>query len=326
MKVSVIVPVYNAATYIENTLNDLESQDFESAEFILVNDGSKDESYELMKKYVQNSLDKRFKLYSKPNSGVSATRNFGLSKSQGTYVIFLDADDRFPKNLVSEYVNTIINDGTDFSFFGAVKVDEAGEVLGSLSYAKLDTGKIYTTADLFTFFGTQNLFGYPFLYISKKELWSSDSFDSEIKYQEDVEALAKVFSKNAKIKAKFHNREIYRYSQNPTSALHGMELADYDQFVLVADRVIQYAKVLVSDSQLKFVRGLRVTALLTVLNIAAVEKNDSVFQTYRDVLLEMTDEVSFDGVSKRTKRFIQYLLVRFNMQFVLRKVYTHVYE
>lgn len=87
--VSVIVPVYNAAATIAETIASVYSQQYSNWELILVDDGSKDNSLEILSGY----NDPRVKVFSQPNRGVAAARNLGISKASGKYIAFLDADD-----------------------------------------------------------------------------------------------------------------------------------------------------------------------------------------------------------------------------------------
>jgi glycosyltransferase involved in cell wall biosynthesis len=85
-KVSVIVPVYNAEKYIEKCISSVLNQNYKNIELILVNDGSTDNSLELMKKYNAIIIDKK-------NGGVSSARNEGLNRATGDFIMFLDSDD-----------------------------------------------------------------------------------------------------------------------------------------------------------------------------------------------------------------------------------------
>ena len=88
---SVIVPVYNVSEYLEKCIDSIISQNFENFEIILVNDGSTDNSAEICEKYVKRS--KRIKYCYKENGGLSSARNFGIEKSAGDYLLFIDSDD-----------------------------------------------------------------------------------------------------------------------------------------------------------------------------------------------------------------------------------------
>lgn len=89
--VSIIVPVYNAEPYLTRCIQSILQQTYENIELILVNDGSTDRSLELCKAFAAE--DQRIVLIDKPNSGVSDSRNRGLSKARGKYVQFADSDD-----------------------------------------------------------------------------------------------------------------------------------------------------------------------------------------------------------------------------------------
>jgi len=92
-EVSVIIPVYNASKYIEKTLKSLVSQSFKDFEIIIVDDGSEDDSIEIINKFLLNH-DFTFIVDSQEDKGVSSARNRGLELANGNYIIFLDDDDR----------------------------------------------------------------------------------------------------------------------------------------------------------------------------------------------------------------------------------------
>lgn len=91
VKVSIIVPVYNAGTYINKCIESIRNQTLPELEIIIVNDGSTDESGEIC--YELAELDSKIKVIHKENEGVSATRNIGINYAVGEYIAFVDADD-----------------------------------------------------------------------------------------------------------------------------------------------------------------------------------------------------------------------------------------
>ncbi|MCP2027236.1 glycosyltransferase involved in cell wall biosynthesis [Flavobacterium sp. HSC-32F16] len=86
---SIIIPLYNKENFIENTIQSVLNQTFQDFEIIIVNDGSTDKSEEKILQF----KDDRIQYFSKKNEGVSQTRNFGLTKANAAFVVFLDADD-----------------------------------------------------------------------------------------------------------------------------------------------------------------------------------------------------------------------------------------
>lgn len=87
--ISIIVPIYNASKYLKKCLDSLVNQTKKELEFILINDGSTDDSESIIKSYE----DDRIKYFKRSNHGIGKTRNFGISKSTGKYIMFLDSDD-----------------------------------------------------------------------------------------------------------------------------------------------------------------------------------------------------------------------------------------
>ena len=97
--VSIIIPIYNAALYIEACLDSIQKQTYRLFEVILVDDGSTDASGLICDLYAKK--DKRFTVYHRKNAGVSASRNFGLAHASGKYILFVDADDTIDPGMLS---------------------------------------------------------------------------------------------------------------------------------------------------------------------------------------------------------------------------------
>lgn len=92
-KISIIIPCYNQQEFINRCITSVIEQTLTSWECILINDGSTDSTAELCEKWTGN--DSRIKLFHKKNGGLSSARNAGMEQATGTYIIFLDSDDRF---------------------------------------------------------------------------------------------------------------------------------------------------------------------------------------------------------------------------------------
>lgn len=102
--VSVIIPAYNAADYLEACLNAVCAQSYQNVEVLLINDGSTDGTQTIAQRY--SRYDSRVKLIETENRGVSEARNTGLDHATGRYVTFIDADDIPNMDLVEKYVGT----------------------------------------------------------------------------------------------------------------------------------------------------------------------------------------------------------------------------
>lgn len=90
-KISIIVPVYKAESYLNKCIDSILSQSFQDFELLLIDDGSPDESGNICNKYAQN--DSRIRVFHKENGGVSSARNVGLDHVKGTWITFVDSDD-----------------------------------------------------------------------------------------------------------------------------------------------------------------------------------------------------------------------------------------
>lgn len=98
--VSVIIPVYNMESYLEQCLDSVCNQTLRNIEILCINDGSTDSSGQILEKYAKH--DKRIIVFQQINSGVAASRNLGIKEAQGEYVIFMDPDDWYPENDILE--------------------------------------------------------------------------------------------------------------------------------------------------------------------------------------------------------------------------------
>ena len=90
MKLSIIIPVYNAAKFLKECMDSIVLEINDQIEVLLLDDGSQDKSYELIKNYENSQI----RVFHHENHGVSYTRNRGIQEAQGDYIMFVDADDK----------------------------------------------------------------------------------------------------------------------------------------------------------------------------------------------------------------------------------------
>lgn len=121
-KISVIVAVYNTEKYVEKCLNALLNQTYQNLEIIVVEDGSTDNSKEVLKKYADN---KKIKIiYNKKNSGLSYSRNVGLENATGDYIGYIDSDDYVDLDYYEKLMHAIIDNKADIAICDMKVVDE----------------------------------------------------------------------------------------------------------------------------------------------------------------------------------------------------------
>lgn len=111
IKVSVIIPVYNAKDYLDDCIKSLLNQTLSDCEFIFVNDGSKDNSQEIIEEYKKE--DTRIILINQENKGIGEARNAGINLAQGDYISFLDNDDFFKNDFLEYLYKRAVKDDLD---------------------------------------------------------------------------------------------------------------------------------------------------------------------------------------------------------------------
>ena len=104
-KISIIIPVYNAEKTIKKCLNSILDQSYTDYEIILVNDGSKDKSEEIILEYKKSNSKIRY--IPKKNSGVADSRNVGIQNATGDYIIFVDSDDYVKSTIFTDILKYI---------------------------------------------------------------------------------------------------------------------------------------------------------------------------------------------------------------------------
>lgn len=110
-KVSVIVPVYNVEEYIRECIKSIQVQTYSNLEIIVVNDGTKDKSIEIIKDLIEK--DSRIRVISQPNQGLSAARNTGIENATGKYVAMIDSDDKIKPDFIKHLFDVADSQNAD---------------------------------------------------------------------------------------------------------------------------------------------------------------------------------------------------------------------
>lgn len=123
--VTVIIPIYNTGTYLEECIKSVVCQTYEDLEIILINDGSTDESGEICRKWKER--DFRIKYIEKKNEGQGTSRNLGITLATGDYIIFVDSDDYLDKELTAKVYDTISRQKADICVYSNYSVGDCQE-------------------------------------------------------------------------------------------------------------------------------------------------------------------------------------------------------
>ncbi|MFD0817504.1 glycosyltransferase [Micromonospora zhanjiangensis] len=110
---TVVVPIYNVASYLAECLDSLSGQTYRNLDVVLVDDGSTDDSAEIAARHVRH--DDRFRLVRQPNRGLGAARNTGIDQATGAYLSFVDSDDVLPPYALEVLVGALERTGSDFA-------------------------------------------------------------------------------------------------------------------------------------------------------------------------------------------------------------------
>jgi len=109
--ISVIIPIYNSEKYLKRCIDSIINQTYKNIEIICINDGSTDESYNILKQY--EIKDNRIIILNKLNQGVSSARNDGIRISKGQYITFVDSDDWLELDAIENMVYLAKNKESD---------------------------------------------------------------------------------------------------------------------------------------------------------------------------------------------------------------------
>lgn len=214
--VSVIIPVYNCAGYIGECIDSVAEQTYDNIEIIVVNDGSKDGSENIIKdkrKRYHNIL-----YYKQRNKGVSAARNLGIKKARGEYITFVDGDDLVGKYLVECLVNqiTCTHPGRIIVSKPTQKINEFKERV--LGYKKPVVKSISSSQALIKLLYPYGIDNGPYAKLYPTVLLKKNLFNIDLSIAEDLELNYRLI-KSSKI-IKVLNEKLYFYRPNPKSAMN----------------------------------------------------------------------------------------------------------
>ena len=181
--VSVIIPNYNYAHLISETIDSVKSQTFPNFECIIVDDGSTDNSVEVITNWIKN--DHRFILLQKTNGGLSSARNEGIKIAKGKYIAFLDSDDLWEKDKISSQLDKLKESEFDVVFSNSITFENnqtLKETIFDLRYL-----------DVYEFLASNPIPGCASNFMVKKYVFEKIGFfDNDLRSYEDLDFLFRV--------------------------------------------------------------------------------------------------------------------------------------
>lgn len=186
--VSVIVPLYNAEKYIEETMESILNQTYKNIEIVIVDDGSKDRSSSIVKN-LKKKYPEQIKYILQENQGVSVARNTGIENASGEYISFLDSDDLWHPTKIEKQITSMQKNNMNACYCGYMNFyEETGErVENTTNFVKGNMTKAFLTHQVFAQTST---------WIFKKSIVMDHNirFTPGCSWGEDLEFLFKLMS------------------------------------------------------------------------------------------------------------------------------------
>lgn len=232
--ISVIVPIYNASSRMDCCICCLLEQTYPNLEFLLIDDGSTDDSWERIRAWA--AKDARIRPFRKENGGVSSARNCGLEHLRGEYVTFADADDTFSCHLIEWLFDALRGAGTQLSVCRVLTQNASGPL--PAEPVSPSPARVIRLADYDQWADYAHVTCYAALYHTA--LLRTIRFDPHISYAEDL-----LFFTQALLEAgsmAYLPDRLYHYIQWDDSALHGCYSPAQFTDVTVWDTVCQMTR------------------------------------------------------------------------------------
>lgn len=237
VKVSVITPVYNTEKYLGKCLDSILEQTYKNFEVICVDDGSKDDSADILREYANR--DERFKVIVQTNSGVGAARNRAIRRALGEYILFVDSDDYIEPTTLEKLVGNMSEYNADICLFNAEDFDAAtGKSIyhNYLSSRLIRDKKVFDPKDF-----KENIF-----MISSNITWNkiyrrSFLIDNELMFMEDVRYEDTYFIYAVMLYAQrvtWIDERLYHYRKFRSDSQMNSDQDDYTGFIEAYEKAI----------------------------------------------------------------------------------------
>ena len=187
--ISIIVPIYNQEKYLDKCIKSIINQSKQEIEIILINDGSTDNSENIIKKYKDN----RIKYIKTKNQGIGKTRNLGIKKSNSKYIMFVDSDDYIDKNYCLEMYNNIKKNNSDIAITNYKEIKN-----NTINKVDINIDKLFSIQERPNNLSKINLSCWNKIYKSTLIKNNNIMFSENLKY-EDIEFVFKCIINSKKI-------------------------------------------------------------------------------------------------------------------------------
>lgn len=267
MKFSIIVPVYNTENFVGDCIDSVLNQTYNDFELVLVDDGSTDNSSDVCKKYA--AADERVLFFHKENSGQIETRCYGISKSRGDYIVFLDSDDILGRSALNTISQKITAYNCDMVIYAYERFSDEPKISET---EKAEDIVISDKKELFVKIFSDEHYNSLCIKAVKREFLRSDGYSAmkEVRYGEDLLQTIDIIRQNPKTVV--IGDVLYHYRQNTNSVTRALNLERYASDIIfvrsTAYECLKNEGYLTDDEMYRF-RGISIKLLCEgVSNIA----------------------------------------------------------
>lgn len=316
INISVIIPVYNASQSIVFLLDDIKQAHNSKVEYIFVNDGSNDNSEDIIKNFKKNNKNINIKYLKKNNGGVSSARNYGLSKVKGKYVIFVDSDDRLSPNFVKQYYEKIVENKTDLEVFTLNKTISSTniKVISRISYKTIASKKIYDRNQYLKYIADFKAYGYICSYIFKANLLKNIKFDINLKNSEDLFFILQILFDNPEIKIHVNSEAYYFYFMNSKSISHKDRIKSSLEFVKSINYIASYVA-LKSPQYYPYFLNLKLNDLKSLSLNCLIYSDKKIFKWAKLEFIKTFKKAKFYSVRQYLKNYLFYITLRLHVEY-----------
>lgn len=286
IKVSIIIPIYNAEKSLELCLRSIMIQSLKEIEILCINDGSLDNSLKILENL--NKEDNRIIIVNKKNGGASSARNMALKIAKGEYCLNIDSDDWIEQGYLENLYNKAKKDNLDITIsniiFDFKNNSKKNYVVNDLN---IDQDKIITGKEYINIFFNGNGHGYTWNKLIKRELYIKNNlwYDEEIFLLEDVEILMMLayYTKNiGKI-----NKAYYHYIQGENNGSQKIKVDRLYDILTCMNKLIKFYSKNNEDEIINLIKQDKYLHLLSRI----IENNYLGKEKYKEFILKFIAEI-----------------------------------
>lgn len=303
-KFSIIIPVYNVEKYIKKCLDSVFNQSFKDYEVIVVNDGTKDNSMDIVKEY-------DVKIINQKNQGLSVARNTGVSKAKGEYLLFLDSDDYIEKDLLKE-LNKSLKNNPDLVRFQVREVYEDSSDIKDYpeqEFNNLNGVEAFNIISKYHFVETAST------YVYKRDYFLKEQFSfKKGTFHEDYGLIPLVIMKASIVNS--INYIGYNYLQRENSI---MSSRNYEKIKKKVDDFYNHYRYLIEEIDKTNLDSKVFKSFISnslILKICELDKKD--YKTYKKKLIEdkVFDNLLTDTLTRKIKKVIFKMSPKFGKKII----------